>query len=105
MSALCLSRPAEWWDLDNDGSRLALALCQVCPAIQACATQARRPAGVVQAGVAYSDAGVPLPLCHCGYPNELEGQCCHRCGVTTLAGVPRRIYWQQRWRRKRAVSS
>lgn len=101
MRALCATRPAQWWDVGDDGNRLALALCRVCPALEGCGARIRQPAGVVLAGVAYGDAGLRLPICHCGYPNELDGGCCHRCGVTTLPGVPRRIYWQARYRRQR----
>lgn len=75
MSALCATRPAEWWDTGDDGNRLALALCRVCPNVVPCAAGDRKPRGVVRAGVVYGDAG-ELPLCGCGYPFLAR---CRRC--------------------------
>lgn len=68
MRALCATRPAEWWETGDDGNRLAVLLCGVCPRIKRCPKDVPEPAGVVVAGVAYTDAGVALPTCVCGYP-------------------------------------
>lgn len=64
--ALCRTRPADWWDLGDDGNRLALALCSVCPARSLCA--ADREYGVIRGGVAWNDHGRAAGLCGCGYP-------------------------------------
>jgi len=97
-----VTRPPEWWDVDNPGARLAVLLCGVCPALERCRRLARRPAGVVWAGVAYSDAGVPLPICSCGYPDEVgTGRGCRWCGLDSLPGMPRRLYWWIRYRQQR----
>ncbi|MGC4886748.1 hypothetical protein [Micromonospora sp. DT227] len=68
----CRSLPSEWWDTDDDGSRLALAICRSCPERRGAECVAGRPddepAGVIRAGVAYNDRGIALPLCECGYP-------------------------------------
>jgi hypothetical protein len=85
--ALCQTRPAEYWDTDNDGARLALGLCSVCPSRRGDTCDAGlsdpRPHGVIRAGVAYSDTGHRLPICRCGYPqtNYLGGAVsdCPRC--------------------------
>lgn len=80
--ALCQRRPAEWWDTDNDGARLALALCSVCPSRRGDVCDAGLadpdPYGVIRAAVAYSDTGRQLPVCGCGYP-----QTSYRGGATT----------------------
>lgn len=89
MTALCATRPADWWSPEDDGARLALALCQVCPSIRRCAELDPEPHGVIRAGVAYSDTGRALPACpDCRYP--LLGQVgrhvqCGRCDVPRLA--------------------
>lgn len=67
--ALCRRRPADWWDLGDDGNRLAMTLCAVaCPVRVECHAHDPRPAGVVRAAVAYRDTGEVAPLCGCGRP-------------------------------------
>ena len=82
---LCPTRPAEWWDPFDDGARLAIALCRSCPGRGACLDGAK-PAGVIQAGIAFDDFGKPLPLCPtCGYPRTgRPAATCARCAVPTL---------------------
>ncbi len=84
---LCATLPPEWWDTEDDGARFALKLCRGCSARRGSECSAGlpdpSPAGVVRAGVAYSDAGKPLPLCPCDYPiigyrGGTPGRC-HRC--------------------------
>lgn len=67
MSAgLCLNRPAEYWDSENDGARLALLICGACTG---CPLDDADPYGVIRQGVAYGDTGRRLPICgDCGYP-------------------------------------
>jgi hypothetical protein len=93
---LCVGKPPEWWlELGDDGNRLALALCRVCPIRRdkVCAGRYvipdEHPAGVIRAAVAYSDAGTPLPVCGtCGYPVADYGGgdvLCTRCKVPDVA--------------------
>lgn len=66
MRALCRTRPAEWWDVPDDGNRLALLICSVCPGLAECGTE--REYGVVRAGVAWDGEGRRVPICTCGRP-------------------------------------
>jgi hypothetical protein len=89
---LCASRPAEWWDIEDGGARLALLLCRVCPQLQRCSSTAGDEHGVIRAGVAYGNDGKPLPICGCGYPNrhriawrtKKRPPLCHRCVVPSI---------------------
>lgn len=64
---LCHGRPPEWWDVGDEGNRLARALCRVCPARDGDQCDAGQPdphpVGVIRAGIPYSDAGDRMPLC------------------------------------------
>mgnify|MGYP001574485219 CR=1 FL=1 len=89
VTRLCVGRPCDWWDLGDDGNRLALAFCYVCPSRTRCSAGDPRPHGVIRAGVAYSDAGNPLAICACGYPDTSYrdgriGAGCPRCAVPPL---------------------
>lgn len=106
---LCTGRPADWWDTEDDGARLALALCRACPALQECPSGDPHPKGVVRAGNAYSDTGAVLPICPtCGYPQVgYKGgpvfDTCGRCKVSQIpmrfVGVEaRKAYWRARKR-------
>lgn len=76
--ALCRGRPPEWWDTADDGARLALAICSVCPVAGWCATD--QESGVVRAGVAWTAAGDRAALCSCGYPAPGARRAkCSRC--------------------------
>lgn len=104
MRALCATRPPEWWDVGDGGNRLAMQLCGVCPLRDTCARLVPHPAGVIVAGVAYSDAGTALPVCErCGYPvvGYLGGTPrCPWCDVRSLPRLPRRLYWRARYRQQ-----
>lgn len=81
---MCASRPADWWWTGDDGNRLALLLCGVCPARAGDVCMAGlpdlRPTGVIRAGVAYGYTGQVLTLCPCGYPvDNYRGGCVTRC--------------------------
>lgn len=80
---LCRARPADWWTPDDDGARLALAICHRCPDRDGCAAGDPQPHGVIRAGQAWSDAGAQLPVCGCGYPvDDYRGGTvtpCRRC--------------------------
>ncbi|MFY1686453.1 helix-turn-helix domain-containing protein [Plantactinospora sp. WMMB782] len=100
----CHGKPADWWDTGDDGNRLALALCGVCPTRDGDTCTAGipdpHPHGVIRAGIAYSDTGRRLPICRCGYPQDdyLGGQPtdCRRCRVPDVPiPDPRRVF---RWR-------
>lgn len=84
-TGLCMTRPPEWWDLGNDGNRLALLLCNACPRVARCGEGDPKPHGVILAGIAWADSGVALPICWCGYPqtNYRGGTAadCPRCRV------------------------
>lgn len=113
VTRLCATRPADWWETGSDGNRLALMLCGVCPAIDRCAAEAGREAGVIRAGVAYGDNGRPLPMCAngCGYPNRHTrggrgrwNPLCHRCSVPVLRRwSTRKRYWAAYYQRRKAV--
>lgn len=95
LRALCATRPADWWDLGDDGNRLALALCSVCPVLDRCAGS--REFGVVRGGVAWSDAGVRLPLCPCGRPaGRPSREMCFTCWPSEGTAVPGRLRVRQR---------
>lgn len=69
----CVGQPPEFWDTGDDGNRLALALCRVCPARRGEECQLGepdpRPTGVIRAGVAWNERGGRCPICDtCGYP-------------------------------------
>ncbi len=68
--ARCRNLPADWWDLgDVDANRLALTLCRLgCPVRAQCAATDLRPAGVVRAGVVWTNTGEPAQICACGRP-------------------------------------
>ena len=104
--ALCTTRPADWWDLGDDGNRLALGLCRVCPSLKRCADGDPRPHGVIRAAVAFADTGVPLPVCDCGYPHTTYRggvvTCCTRCRVPAVPLMSRKAYWAARHRQRRA---
>lgn len=79
-AVLCKGKDPELWDTHTDGARLALMICGVC---DGCPKNDPTPHGVIRQGVPYSDEGVPLPICHCGYPvTDYAGgdiRCCLRC--------------------------
>ncbi|RLK13300.1 hypothetical protein DER29_4317 [Micromonospora sp. M71_S20] len=112
-AALCATRPADWWDLGDDGNRLALAICRVCPVQTACAATADREAGVIRAGIAYLERGQVAPICQCGYPDDkrLDPRrttvLCRRCHVPNLRAwrQDRRRYWSDYYRRHKAATS
>lgn len=103
---LCAGRPAQWWWTGDDGNRLALALCRACPLRASCVDP--DPYGVIVAGVAWSDTGRPLGVCHCGYPQtnqrHADGGCCRWCSVTTLPAVPKALYDRLRQHRQHRQS-
>lgn len=82
---LCRRRPPEWWTPDDDGARLALTICRLCPNLEPCAAGDPRPHGVIRAGQVWSDTGRPLPVCGCGYPvDDYRGgdiTACRRCRI------------------------
>lgn len=92
----CIRVP-DWWDVGDDGNRLALRICFRCPLRSGSDCRAGspdpQPHGVIRAGVAYSDAGTPLPECRCGYPqtNYVRGgsvpTACPWCAVPGTAQV------------------
>lgn len=85
--ALCRTTPPEYFYTGDDGNRLALMLCEACPARTDVTCSAGlpdpRPHGVIRAGIAYSEAGYPLGICDCGYPfvtgHGGPNTLCHRC--------------------------
>lgn len=113
MRALCASRPADWWETGDEGNRLALLLCGVCPQKQRCASTAVDEHGVIRAGVAYGDDGKPLPICRCGYPNRhrqgwrngYRNPLCHRCKVPPhpRRWGSRQSYWAAYYKSRRAA--
>lgn len=111
MRALCATRPADWWETGDGGNRLALALCRVCPAQPACAATASREAGVIRAGVAYTERGRVARICSCGYPDDKlpdprrTTSLCRRCEVPLLRAwrQDRRRYWADYYRRRKAA--
>jgi hypothetical protein len=85
---LCHNRPPEWWAPDNDGARLALALCRACPNLTRCPDGDPEPHGVIRAAVAYGDAGRAIPVCPCGYPDTTyAGGTIARCGRCKVPDV------------------
>lgn len=78
--ALCRTRPADWWSTGDDGNRLALAVCSVCPTLPQCPAGDPSPHGVIRGGVAWSNHGERLPLCPCGRPTPtVERVDCFTC--------------------------
>jgi hypothetical protein len=96
VSPLCAGQPTEYWtSLGDDGNRLALAVCRVCPCrngdqcVGPDVVPDPRPAGVIRAGIAWSDTGKLLPLCDaCGYPvvGYAGGDVsCRRCAIPEVS--------------------
>ncbi|WP_420123881.1 hypothetical protein [Nakamurella sp.] len=111
MTGLCATRPADWWDLGDDGNRLALAICRACPALATCAADTTaREAGVIRAGIAYLERGGIAPICQCGYPDDKRADSrrttvlCRRCHVPQVRAwrQDRRRYWAEYYRRHQA---
>lgn len=76
--ALCRTRPADWWEVGDDGNRLALAICSVCPVIDRCS--GTEEFGVIRGGVAWDGRGERLGLCPCGRPVPYPGRAgCYAC--------------------------
>lgn len=90
----CQGPPPEYWDIGDDGNRLALMLCDVCPRRRGTECDAGladpNPHGVIRAGVPYSEAGNAISICIiCGYPNlgfrdGIIGKGCPRCAPPPL---------------------
>mgnify|MGYP001163052938 CR=1 FL=1 len=117
MRGLCFGKPPEQWDTGDDGNRLALALCRVCPLRQgddcAAGEPDRRPFGVIRAGVAYNERGGRCEICACGYPiDELPDarrdiRECRRCRAPRLRSwdrtfYDRRQYFAKQWKKRKA---
>ena len=68
LRALCRTMPSDWWATGDDGNRLALGICSVCPVRVRCGQGDPKPHGVVRAGVAYRDSGAVAVVCPCGQP-------------------------------------
>lgn len=111
MTALCVSRPPDWWETGDDGNRLALAICRVCPVREECAAGSLREAGVIRAGVAYTERGKVARICSCGYPDDKlpdprrTTTLCRRCLPPPLRAwrQDRRRYWAEYYRRRKAA--
>jgi hypothetical protein len=109
VKALCETRPTDWWETGDEGNRLALLLCGVCPARVRCAETSTGEYGVVRAGVAYQDDGRVAAICDCGQPIDtyrgrtLSG-CCGWCRVPLVKAwrQDRRRYWAEFYRKHRA---
>ena len=116
MRALCVGQPPEFWDTGNDGNRLALALCRVCPARDGedCTVGEpdRRPFGVTRGAVAYNERGGRCDLCACGYPmDELPDVRrhlteCRRCRTPQLRSwdrtfQSRKAYFAAQWLKRK----
>lgn len=111
----CSCLPMDWWDTGDDGNRLALALCGVCPVLEQCARTRRREWGVIRAGIAYGEDGKPLGLCRCGYPNRHRiawrtglpsNPRCHRCKDPVLRRwSSRNRYWAEYYQRRKEAAA
>jgi hypothetical protein len=85
----CETREPEWWDTGDDGNRLALKLCAICPG---CFDDDPKPYGVIRRGVPFGDDSKPRALCACGYPAENLNkvktrnpvQLCRRCQLPSM---------------------
>ena len=91
LDALCRTRPSDWWETGNDGNRLAIALCSVCPVRSSCQTGDEEPHGVIRAGVAYRDTGERCDVCPCGrpVPTRRDRGECYQCEPRWDVQVPR----------------
>lgn len=110
MRRLCVGQPPELWEVGDDGNRLALALCRVCPQLGWCSSTSVDERGVIRAGVAYGDTGRVLPVCRCGYPNRKQpawdgtvNPLCHRCAPppSRTWDPDRKKYWREQYRRRK----
>lgn len=96
---LCEGRVPEYWETGDDGNRLALMLCNVCPARVDtdcnAGTPDPTPTGVIRAGVPYDDDSRPLPVGDCGYPHQYDTPC-RLCVIPSVPiPDPKRVL---RWR-------
>ncbi|GAA0495127.1 hypothetical protein Ade02nite_19160 [Paractinoplanes deccanensis] len=84
---LCRGRPSEWWWTGDDGNRLATMICRRCTS---CPDDDPSPHGVIRRGVAYSNAGRPLPPCpSCDAPNtSYRGGAVRPCDRCAVPNVP-----------------
>lgn len=107
MTFLCQTRPAEWWETGDPGNRLAIGLCGACPGRVECAAGVRAEAGVIRAGVAYTEQGKVALICHCGYPDDRRqdprrpARCCRWCELPKVRNWSRREYWKSYYQRRR----
>lgn len=86
---MCATRPADWWVVPDDGNRLALGLCSVCPELLRCSDGDPEPHGVIRGGIAYSADGQPLDLCSCGRPEAYVGRRdCYACRPSPNIPLP-----------------
>lgn len=96
--ALCRTRPADWWEVGDDGNRLAIQLCVVaCPVRDRCLRGDPAPHGVIRGGVAYLDTGDRAAVCGCGRPvapARLSSTSCRACDPPQNTQVPKS--WQPR---------
>lgn len=120
MTALCVGKPPEHWDTGDDGNRLALALCRVCPVRNGNTCDAgepdARPTGVIRAAVAYNQRGGVCPICDvCGYPvddlpspSRRQPPGCRHCRVPKVQSwarhyMTRKAYFAAYYRRRKAA--
>jgi len=97
---LCRSVPAEYFDTGDAGNSLAVRICARCTG---CPDDDPEPHGVIRHGVAYSDAGKPLPPCsNCGNPNvtfsggDPSTKRCANCADPQIS-IPDARLSRQRW--------
>ena len=97
---LCRGRPADWWETGDPGNALAVLICGLCAG---CPDNDLEPHGVIRRGIAYSDAGKPLPPCsNCAMPNtaftggDASRKRCTSCADPTIA-IPDVRLSRQRW--------
>lgn len=97
VNALCATRPADWWMVPDDGNRLALLICSVCPELARCPQGDPHPHGVIRAGVAWGDHGERLPICACGRPTpNTERSDCFTCEPRWDIRIPRPLRVRRR---------
>ena len=93
MTAVCERMDPDMWSPESDSARLALLICGRC---QGCPDNDPTPHGVIRQGVAYSDAGQPLPICpSCGFPvvgYRGGTPVCGRCAAPDVAIPDRRAH-------------
>lgn len=92
----CTTRDPRWWDTFNAGNAKAIKLCNTaCPFKDLCEQDNTQAIGVIRAGIAYDDDGLPVVACSvCGHPRrrvDPVNEQCEPCVRKAVAAEAARV--------------